>query len=97
LGELPENVSVDEGEAHQGELIVWFVRSSQELEQSFEVIVSRQDFRFVWLAWPKKSSGVKTDLTQQLVREIGLRSGLVDFKICAIDQTWSGLCFTRRK
>jgi hypothetical protein len=51
----------------------------------------------VWIAWPKKASGIQTDLNQQRVRETGLRSGLVDFKICSIDQTWSGLCFTRRK
>jgi hypothetical protein len=97
LGELPENVAVNEGEAHPGELIVWFMRSRQELERDFEAISQRQDFRFVWIAWPKKASGIQTDLTQQLVRETGLRSSLVDFKICSIDQTWSGLCFTRRK
>jgi hypothetical protein len=97
LGELPENVSINEGEEHPGELIVWFMRSRQELEASFEAISQRQDFRFVWIAWSKKASGIQTDLTQQLVRETGLRSGLVDFKICSIDPTWSGLCFTRRK
>jgi CheY-like chemotaxis protein len=97
LGELPENTSLEEGVAHQGDIILWFVRSRLELEQSFEALILRQDFRFVWIAWPKKASGVQTDLTQQLVRETGLRRDLVDFKICSIDQTWSGLCFTRRK
>lgn len=97
LGELPENVIVNEGEQLPGELILWFMRSLQELERDFTVISQRRDFRFVWIAWPKKTSGVQTDLNQQLVRETGLRSGLVDFKICSIDQTWSGLCFTRRK
>ena len=97
LGELPENVAVNEGEELPGDLILWFMRSSQELERDFEAISRRQDFRFVWIAWPKKASGIQTDLNQQRVREIGLRSGLVDFKICSIDQTWSGLCFTRWK
>jgi hypothetical protein len=47
----------------------------------------------VWVSWPKKSSGVPTDLTDQVVREAGLRHGLVDIKVCAIDDTWSGLKF----
>jgi len=51
----------------------------------------------VWIAWPKKASGVVTDLTQPYVRKSGLAVGLVDYKICAIDKTWSGLLFTRRK
>ncbi|HLH00436.1 MAG TPA: hypothetical protein VKX49_29290 [Bryobacteraceae bacterium] len=51
----------------------------------------------LWIAWPKQTSGVKTDVTQPAVREFGLAAGWVDFKICAIDQTWSGLAFARRK
>jgi hypothetical protein len=51
----------------------------------------------MWIAWPKKSSGVVTDLTQNDVRRYGLDSGLVDYKIAAIDETWSGLIFARRK
>ena len=49
------------------------------------------------MVWPKQSSRVKTDLTQGMVRALGLRSGFVDYKICAVDATWSGLCFARRK
>ena len=51
----------------------------------------------VWMIWPKKSSEMATDLTQQVVRGTGLATGLVDYKICAVDATWSGLLFTRRK
>jgi hypothetical protein len=51
----------------------------------------------LWIAWPKKASGMPTDLTQTDVRRAGLASGLVDYKICAIDATWSGLLFARRK
>ena len=47
----------------------------------------------VWVSWPKKSSGVPTELTDQMVREAGLRHGLVDIKVCAIDDIWSGLKF----
>src|SRR3954469_16167396 len=50
----------------------------------------------LWLAWPKKSSGVSTDVDENVVRGIGLDAGLVDVKVCAIDDTWSGLKFVRR-
>ena len=50
----------------------------------------------VWVSWPKKSSGVASDLTEDLIRNHGLRCGLVDNKVCAIDRTWSGLRFVRR-
>lgn len=50
----------------------------------------------LWIAWPKKSSGVPTDLTENVVREHGLAAGVVDNKVCAIDQTWSGLRFVVR-
>lgn len=50
----------------------------------------------LWLCWPKRASGVKTECSDMLVREIGLASGLVDNKVCAIDETWSALRFVRR-
>ncbi|HVH88856.1 MAG TPA: DUF3052 family protein, partial [Terriglobales bacterium] len=50
----------------------------------------------LWISWPKKSSGVKTDLDENVVREIGLKAGLVDVKVCAVDETWSGLKFVFR-
>jgi hypothetical protein len=50
----------------------------------------------LWVSWPKKSSGVPTDLSENVVREIGLEAGLVDVKVCAIDETWSGLKFVWR-
>jgi hypothetical protein len=50
----------------------------------------------LWVCWPKKSSGVATDLTENVVRDHGLEQGLVDVKVCAVDETWSGLAFVRR-
>jgi hypothetical protein len=50
----------------------------------------------LWVAWPKKAAKVETDLTESVVREYGLAAGLVDVKICAVDETWSGLKFVRR-
>ena len=54
------------------------------------------DDGLIWIAWPKKASGVSTDLTEDIVRRIGLAARLVDVKVCAIDATWSGLKFVRR-
>ena len=51
----------------------------------------------LWIAWPKKASRVATDLTENVAREFGLNAGWVDYKVCAIDETWAGLCFARRK
>ena len=55
------------------------------------------DAGMIWIAWPKKTSGVATDLTEDVVRRAGLAAGLVDVKVCAIDLTWSGLKFVRRR
>jgi len=55
-----------------------------------------RDTGMIWIAWPKKASGVATELTEGVVRRVGLATGLVDVKVCAIDATWSGLKFVRR-
>ena len=51
----------------------------------------------LWVAWPKKASGVRTDVTEDVIRAAGLANGLVDYKVCAINETWSGLKFAKRK
>ena len=51
----------------------------------------------LWICWPKKASGVKSDCTFEVVQATGLETGLVDTKVCAVDETWSGLCFMRRR
>lgn len=51
----------------------------------------------LWIIWPKKCSALEGDLTQAAVRERGLAAGMVDYRICAVDETWSGLLFTRRR
>jgi len=80
------------------ELALLFARSRADLERRFPA-ASRAvgEGGSLWIAWPKQASGVKTDLTQAVVRAHGLGEGWVDYKICAIDETWSGLCFARRK
>jgi len=78
------------------DLVIWFPVSARDL--TFRLPVMARAFASaIWIAWPKKSSGVKTDLTEQVVRDAGLANGLVDYKVCAMDETWSGLKFARRK
>jgi hypothetical protein len=97
LGELPEGVELQEDTRSPSEIILWFLRSRDELQHGMKNMAARTGSGRVWIIWPKKASGVVTDVTQNDVRTIGLAAGLVDFKICAVDATWSGLAFTRRK
>jgi hypothetical protein len=97
LGELPEGVVLKSGLQSIGDLTLWFVRSRVELEKGMRKMVDFGESAGLWIIWQKKSSGAESDLTQNIVRKIGLASGLVDFKISAIDKTWSGLRFTKRK
>ena len=79
------------------DVIVAFFLEAAELRQSFARLRAALDpAGGLWIAWPKKSSGVKSDLDEGAVRGIGLESGLVDNKVCAIDETWSGLRFVVR-
>jgi hypothetical protein len=81
----------------EADVIVLFTRSTAELSRKFPAArkALRQDGG-LWIAWPKKASGVSTDLTEAQVRGFGLAQGLVDNKVCAIDETWSGLRFVVR-
>jgi hypothetical protein len=74
-----------------------FSQSRAELTKEF-ARVTRQlaPAGMLWVSWPKKSSGVKTDLDEHVVRGIGLDAGLVDVKVCAVTDVWSGLKFVRR-
>ena len=77
---------------------VLFALSLDELARYFPSLANAlPDKSALWIAWPKKASGVKTDLDGNNVREFGLDAGWVDYKVCAIDETWSGLCFARRR
>lgn len=97
VGEIPEGARLVEDPDHPADLTIWFVRSLAALEAGVGSLDVRVERGPVWIAWPKKASGVESDVTQPAVREAGLGTGLVDYKICAIDETWSALLFTRRK
>ncbi len=94
---LPSGVVLKSHPVKHCDLIIWFNRSRKEFERKLEAMGTMIGDAKMWIVWPKKGGRLATDLTQQLVRERGLSTGLVDFKICSIDQTWSGLLFTRRK
>jgi CheY-like chemotaxis protein len=96
LGPLPESVSFEPKPDAKSRLILWFVKSQAQLESEIAKIASSAINQPVWIFWPKKVSQCETNLTQQAVRETGLGAGLVDYKICAFDATWSGLLFKRR-
>jgi len=97
LGELPPGVSVRRRARGTFDVIVVFVQKRSELERRLPVLKKALDQAGgLWVAWPKRSSGVATDLGERIVRELGLASGLVDNKVCAIDATWSGLRFVYR-
>ncbi len=97
LGELPEGVSLRKQARGRPDLVIWFARSKSELERRVERMGALAGAGGLWIAWPKKASGIDTDLSQNIVRRTGLASGLVDYKVCAIDSVWAGLKFTRRK
>jgi hypothetical protein len=78
------------------DLVVSFVRSARELAVHLAALAEMLDRQTLWIAWPKKASGVRTDVDGNVVRETGLALGWVDFKVCAIDDTWSALAFKRR-
>ena len=97
LGELPDDVKFMKSTTRSLDLILFFVLSERALAKDFAKLAARLTSNgMIWIAWPKKSSGVTTDLTFEHVQRIGLDAGLVDVKICAIDDTWSGLKFVYR-
>jgi hypothetical protein len=81
----------------QTDFAIAFATSAAVLGKSFARLASRTaPAGMLWVAWPKKAARVQTDLTEDVVRRIGLAAGMVDVKVCAIDETWSGLKFVFR-
>lgn len=96
LGALPAGATVRRRGRGRRDLTIWFARSRGELKRRLGTMTAFAGRGGLWIAWPKKSAAPRAGLTQAEVRRAGLGSGLVDFKICAIDATWAGLRFTRR-
>jgi hypothetical protein len=92
LGDLPERVSVRELGDGTFDFIHIFAGGRAQLEGQMEILkASIVPSGMIWVSWPKKASKVPTDLTENVVRELALGGGLVDTKVCAVDETWSGL------
>jgi hypothetical protein len=97
LGALPAGAKLRRGVVDGRSLTVWFVTSRKQLEGDLRRIMPAKGQGSLWIAWPKKASGMKSDLTEDVLREVILPRGMVDRKVCAIDHTWSGLLFSWRK
>jgi hypothetical protein len=97
LGKLPPKVEIATKSNKPFNLIVLFVNSERQLQTQFAKLAGKivRD-GMIWVGWPKKSSGVATDLSFDNVQQIGLRAGLVDVKICAVNEIWSALKFVYR-
>jgi hypothetical protein len=94
LGPLPAGVTLSDGArgAAALDVILCFAESRTALERFFPRAQRRLDpSGGLWICWPKKASGIETDVTEAEVRRLGLAAGLVDNKVCAIDDVWSGL------
>ena len=97
LGELPPGVEVHRTEL-PADVFLIFADRSDEAERGFQrAITYVPPDGAIWVFWPKKSSGVDTDLTEQTLRDLFLPTGMVDNKVIAVDDTWSGLRFVVRK
>ena len=98
LAPLPDEVEVRARARGPLDTIIFFTRSRAELDRRCGPLAGALDpAGSLWIAWPKRASGVPTDLTEDTLREVILPQGLVDTKVCAIDDTWSGLRFVIRK
>lgn len=98
LAPLPDGVVVGTRARGPLDVIVFFTRKRSELVKRFERLArALEPAGGLWVAWPKKSAALETDLDQASVMEVGLATGLVDNKVAAIDETWSGLRFVVRK
>lgn len=97
LGKLPKNVTVMKKLGGQLDFIQFFATGSKKLQSAFPNLKrALSQNGILWISWPKGSSKGKTDLNGNIVREIGLGNGLVDVKVAAVDEVWSGLKFVYR-
>ena len=99
LGEMPDGVRVvTQARGRDFDVIVAFFTRRAELEKRLPKLMDAMDVDGgLWISWPKRSSGIETDITEDTLREVCLPLGLVDNKVCAIDETWSGLRLVYRK
>ena len=98
LGDLPSGVKVSRRLTHGADIVLIFVEYAADLSRKVLALKSAvAPDGMVWVAWPKRASKMPTDLTEDVIRDIVLPTGMVDVKVCAIDATWSGLKLVIRK
>ena len=98
LGPIWAALSISRGLERHQDLVLVFVTSAAELARRTPALKAAiAPDGMIWVAWPKKASKIPTDVTEDVIREIVLPTGLVDVKVCAIDETWSGLKLVIRK
>ena len=97
LSPLPDGVRLRTQARGAQDVVLFFATREAELERRFDSLArSVAPAGGLWIAWPKRTAAVATDLREGIVRDIGLAHGLVDNKVCAVDDTWSGLRFVYR-
>ena len=99
LGDLPENLTISHQLTGHSDLVLIFITRQADLASQLAALVDAiAPNGMIWVAWPKRVSKIETDITEDVIRAIVLpTSGLVDVKVCAIDQVWSGLKLVIRK
>ena len=97
LGKMPRDVTRKTTAIGPLDFVHFFTREKRELERRFPALArALAPAGMLWISWPKQASGVPTDLTENMIRAVGLAHGLVDVKVAAVDDVWSGLKFVRR-
>jgi hypothetical protein len=92
LGKLPADIKFSEQIAVNSTFVHLFTTKRSELEKKLSILRKKiADTGTVWVSWPKKSSGVASDITEDVIRDVALPLGFVDVKVCAVDEIWSGL------
>jgi len=99
LGPLPSGVSVRSKSGGEADVILLFTTKFSRLKAEFPKAMRMMPAKggMLWVAWPKKAAKMDADLDENFIRDFGLAQGVVDTKVCAIDETWSGLRFNRRR
>jgi len=92
LGQIPDSVTFSERLKSGSSFVHLFTSRRSEMQKKMSILRDKiSDNGAIWVSWPKKSSGISTDVTEDVIREIALPLGFVDIKVCAVDETWSGL------
>jgi hypothetical protein len=90
--DFPQNIIIERNKDEKKDFIHYFTKEAKNLEN--EILQLRSEINpngIIWISWPKKASKIKTDVTEDLIRNLALKNGLVDVKVCAVDDIWSGL------